>query len=103
MNHFDQYNMKLSQFKFRLPDDQIAQFPSPYRDEAKLLVLHRKSGKIEHKHVKDLVDYFGENDVFVFNDAKVFPARLYAKKDKTLANIEIFLLRELNHNFRKSC
>lgn len=100
MNHFDQYNMKLSQFKFRLPDDQIAQFPSPYRDEAKLLVLHRKSGKIEHKQVKDLVDYFGENDVFVFNDAKVFPARLYAKKDKTLANIEIFLLRELNHNFR---
>jgi len=100
MNHFDQYNMKLSQFKFRLPDEQIAQFPSPYRDEAKLLVLHRKSGEIEHKLVKDVVAYFGEGDVFVFNDTKVFPARLYAKKEKTMANIEIFLLRELNHDMR---
>ncbi len=100
MNHFDQYNMKLSQFKFRLPDEQIAQFPNPYRDEARMLVLHRKNGEIEHKRVKDTVDYFGEGDVFVFNDTKVFPARLYAKKEKTLANIEIFLLRELNHDLR---
>jgi len=100
MNHFDQYNMKLSQFRFRLPDEQIAQFPSPYRDEARLLVLHRKSGKIEHKLVKDVVDYFGEGDIFVLNDTKVFPARLYAQKEKTMANIEIFLLRELNHNLR---
>jgi len=100
MNHFDQYNMKLSQFKFRLPDEQIAQFPSPYRDEARMLVVHRKSGEIEHKLVKDVVDYFGEGDVFVLNDTKVFPARLYAKKEKTMANIEIFLLRELNHDLR---
>jgi len=100
MNHFDQYNMKLSQFKFRLPEEQIAQFPSPYRDEARLLVLHRKSGEIEHKTVKDVVTYFGEGDVFVLNDTKVFPARLYAKKEKTMANIEIFLLRELNHDLR---
>jgi len=100
MNHFDQYNMKLSQFKFRLPDNQIAQFPSPYRDEARLLVLHRKSGAIEHKVVKDVVNYFGDGDIFVFNDTKVFPARLYAKKEKTMANIEIFLLRELNHEMR---
>ncbi|MCQ2310325.1 MAG: tRNA preQ1(34) S-adenosylmethionine ribosyltransferase-isomerase QueA [Paludibacteraceae bacterium] len=92
--------MKLSQFKFRLPDEQIAQFPNPYRDEARMLVLHRKSGEIEHKQVKDTISYFGEGDVFVFNDTKVFPARLYAKKEKTMANIEIFLLRELNHDLR---
>lgn len=100
MNHFDQYNMKLSQFKFRLPEELIAQYPSPYREDARLMVLHRKSGEIEHKQVRDLVAYFGEGDVFVFNDTKVFPARLYAKKEKTMANIEIFLLRELNHNLR---
>lgn len=100
MNHFDQYNMKLSQFKFRLPEEQIAQFPNPYRDEARMLVLHRKTGEIEHKQVKDTISYFGEGDVFVFNDTKVFPARLYAKKEKTMANIEIFLLRELNHDLR---
>lgn len=100
MNHFDQFNMKLSQFKFRLPDEQIAQFPNPDRDEARMLVLHRKTGEIEHKHVKDTIAYFGEGDVFIFNDTQVFPARLYAKKEKTMANIEIFLLRELNHDLR---
>ncbi|MBQ0076040.1 MAG: tRNA preQ1(34) S-adenosylmethionine ribosyltransferase-isomerase QueA [Bacteroidales bacterium] len=92
--------MKLSQFKFRLPEELIAQYPSPYREDARLMVLHRKSGEIEHKLVRDMVAYFGEGDVFVFNDTKVFPARLYAKKEKTMANIEIFLLRELNHNLR---
>ncbi|MCQ2348417.1 MAG: tRNA preQ1(34) S-adenosylmethionine ribosyltransferase-isomerase QueA [Paludibacteraceae bacterium] len=92
--------MKLSQFKFRLPDEQIAQFPNPDRDEARMLVLHRKSGEIEHKKVKDTISYFGEGDVFIFNDTQVFPARLYAKKEKTMANIEIFLLRELNHDLR---
>lgn len=92
--------MKLSQFKFRLPDEQIAQFPNPDRDEARMLVLHRKTGEIEHKHVKDTIAYFGEGDVFIFNDTQVFPARLYAKKEKTMANIEIFLLRELNHDLR---
>lgn len=89
--------MKLSQFKFTLPQDQIAQYPIPYRDDARLLVLHRKSGKIEHKQVKDLVEYFDEGDVFVLNDTSVFPARLYASKEKTMARIEVFLLRELSH------
>lgn len=92
--------MKLSQFKFRLPEEQIAQFPSSYPEDARMLVLHRKNGKIEHKNVRDIVEYFGENDLFVFNDTQVFPARLFAKKEKTLANIEVFLLRELNHATR---
>jgi len=92
--------MKLSQFKFKLPDELIAQYPASYPDEARMLVLHRKTGAIEHKIVKDLVDYFGEGDLFIFNDTKVFPARLFGKKEKTLANIEVFLLRELNHATR---
>lgn len=92
--------MKLSQFKFKLPDELIAQYPVHYRDEARLMVLHRKSGEIEHMQVKDMVSLFGENDLFIFNDTKVFPARMYAKKEKTLANIEVFLLRELNHEMR---
>lgn len=92
--------MRLSQFKFNLPQDLIAQHPAPFRDEARMLVLHRKSGEIEHKLVKDVVDYFDDGDLFVFNDTKVFPARLYAIKEKTLANIEVFLLRELNHENR---
>ena len=85
--------MKLSQFKFKVSDEQIAQYPRHYRDEARLLVLHRKNGEIEHMLVKDLVPLFGEGDLFIFNDTKVFPARMYAKKEKTLANIEVFLLR----------
>ena len=92
--------MKLSQFKFKLPDELIAQYPVHYRDEARLMVLHRKSGEIEHMQVKDMVSLFGENDLFIFNDTKVFPARMYAKKEKTLANIEVFLLRELNREMR---
>ncbi len=92
--------MKLSQFRFRLPEEQLAQFPTPYREDARMLVLHRSSGDIEHKTVKDLPGYFDEGDVFVFNNTKVFPARMYAQKEKTLANIEIFLLRELNHDLR---
>ena len=93
-------DMKLSQFKFELPEEQIAQFPASYRDEARLLVLHRKSGEIEHKVVTDMVNYFNEGDLFVFNDTKVFPARLWGHKEKTNALIEVFLLRELNHNSR---
>lgn len=89
--------MRLSNFKFRLPEELIAQFPSPYRDDARLMVLHRKTGEIEHKKVSDAANYFDEGDLFVFNDTATFPARLYAKKEKTLANIEIFLLRELHH------
>ena len=93
-------DMKLSQFKFKLPEELIAQFPASYRDEARMLVLHRKTGEIEHKKVSDLVEYFDENDLFVFNDTKVFPARLWAHKEKTNALIEVFLLRELNHKSR---
>lgn len=92
--------MKLSQFKFNLPNELIAQHPLPYRDDARLLVLHRKTGAIEHKSMNDIVGYFSEGDLFVFNDTKVFPARLYATKEKTNANIEVFLLRELSHENR---
>ncbi len=92
--------MKLSQFKFKLPDELIAQYPSVYPEDARMLVLHRKKGTIEHKTVRDVVDYFGEGDLFILNDTKVFPARLYGKKEKTLASIEIFLLRELNAETR---
>lgn len=92
--------MKLSNFKFKLPEEQIAQFPSRFRDEARLLVLHSKTGKIEHKMMNDLASYFDEDDLVIANDTKVFPARLYAQKEKTLANIEVFLLRELQHENR---
>ena len=92
--------MKLSQFNFQLPQDRIAQYPAPYRDEARLMVLHRKSGQIEHKIFKDILDYFDDKDVFIFNDTKVFPARLYGNKEKTGARIEVFLLRELNPDMR---
>ena len=92
--------MRLSDFKFKLPEELIAQFPSRFRDEARMLVLHAKTGKIEHKYVSDLASYFDEGDIIVANDTKVFPARLYAKKEKTNANIEVFLLRELQHENR---
>ena len=92
--------MRLSDFKFKLPEELIAQFPSRFRDEARMLVLHAKTGEIEHKYVSDLASYFDEGDIIVANDTKVFPARLYAKKEKTNANIEVFLLRELQHENR---
>ncbi|MCR5050825.1 MAG: S-adenosylmethionine:tRNA ribosyltransferase-isomerase [Paludibacteraceae bacterium] len=92
--------MKLSQFRFRLPEEQIAQYPTVYRDDSRLLVLHRKNGEIEHKKVNEMVDFFDEGDLFIFNDSKVFPARLYGHKEKTNALIEVFLLRELNHRSR---
>ncbi|WP_018337574.1 tRNA preQ1(34) S-adenosylmethionine ribosyltransferase-isomerase QueA [Butyricimonas synergistica] len=92
--------MKLSKFKYKLPPELIALHPTPNRDEARLMVLDRKTGKIEHKVFKDVIDYFGEKDVFVFNDSKVFPARLYGNKEKTGAEIEVFLLRELNPELR---
>ncbi len=88
--------MKLSQFKFNLQDEQIAKFPSRYRDESRLLVVHRDSDKLEHLLFKDVLNYFNEHDFFIFNDSKVFPARLYGSKEKTGAKIEVFLLRELN-------
>ena len=92
--------MRLSDFKFKLPEELIAQFPSRFRDEARMLVLHAKTGEIEHKYVSDLASYFDEGDIIVANDTKVFPARLYAKKEKTNANIEVFLFRELNRELR---
>jgi S-adenosylmethionine:tRNA ribosyltransferase-isomerase len=92
--------MKLSKFKFKLPDELIAQYPSKHRDESRLMVVHRKTGEIEHKTFKDLLEYFSEKDLFIFNDTKVFPARLYGNKEKTGAQIEVFLLRELNHEMR---
>ena len=88
--------MKLSEFKFELPQNLIANRPAENRDESRLMVLHRDSGKIEHKIFKDVVEYFGEGDVLVGNDTMVFPARLYGRKEKTGAKIEVFLLRELN-------
>lgn len=88
--------MKLSQFDFHLPEELISLHPPKYRDESRLLVLHKKTGEIEHKIFKDIKDYFQENDLIVFNDTKVFPARLYGNKEKTGAQIEVFLLRELN-------
>ncbi len=92
--------MRLCQFRFKLPENLIAQFPAPYRDDARLMVLHRKTGQIEHKSLPELVNYFNEGDLFVFNDSKVFPARLWGHKEKTNALIEVFLLRELNHKTR---
>lgn len=88
--------MKLSDFKFDVPKKLISLYPTENRDESRLMVLNRKTGQIEHKIFKDIVEYFGEGDVFVTNDTKVFPARLYGNKEKTGAEIEVFLLRELN-------
>ena len=88
--------MKLSQFKFKLPEELIAQYPSENRDECRLMVVDTKTGEISHHIFKEIIDYFDEGDVIVFNDTKVFPARLYGNKEKTGACIEVFLLRELN-------
>jgi S-adenosylmethionine:tRNA ribosyltransferase-isomerase len=91
---------KLSQFNFNLPKELVAQYPSTERDESRLMVLHRSTGKIEHKVFKDLLQYFNEGDVMIFNNTKVFAARLFGQKEKTGAKIEVFLLRELNHSAR---
>ena len=92
--------MKLSQFKFNLPESLIAHSPSDVRDESRLMVLHRDSGKIEHKIFKDVLDYFDNKDVMILNNTKVFPARMYGNKEKTGATIEVFLLRELNKELK---
>ncbi len=92
--------MKLSQFKFRLTEEQIARYPAPNRDESRLMVLHRATGTIEHRLFKEILDYFDEHDLFVFNDTRVFPALLYGNKEKTGAKIEVFLLRELDEEHR---
>lgn len=88
--------MKLSQFKFRLPEELIAQQPTGERDEARLMVVNRKDGSIEHHQFKEIINYFDEGDLFVYNDSMVFPALLYGNKEKTGARIEVFLLRELS-------
>ena len=88
--------MKLSQFRFDLPLNLIAQNPTKRREDSRMMVVHRKTGQIENKHFKDIIDYFDDKDVFVVNNTKVFPARMYGRKEKTGAKIEVFLLRELN-------
>lgn len=88
--------MKLSQFKFKLPADLIAQYPSENRDECRLMVVNSRTGEITHHIFKEVINYFEEGDVMIFNNTKVFPARLYGNKEKTGACIEVFLLRELN-------
>ena len=92
--------MKLSQFRFHLPTELIANHPTKQRDDINMMVLDRKNQSIEHKHFKDILDYFGDGDVFIINNTKVFPARLYGEKEKTGAKIEVFLLRELNRESR---
>ena len=92
--------MKLSQFKFNLPESLVAHTPAATRDESRLMVLHKDSGKIEHKVFKDILDYFDDKDVMILNNTKVFPARMYGNKEKTGATIEVFLLRELNKELR---
>ena len=88
--------MKLSQFRFDLPLNLIAQHPTKKREESRMMVVHRKTGEIENRHFRDIMEYFDDKDVFVVNNTKVFPARLYGNKEKTGAKIEVFLLRELN-------
>lgn len=92
--------MKLSNFTYELPKDLLAEYPSDQRDESRLMVLHRDTQKIEHKLFKDIIDYFDDGDSFILNNTKVFPARLMGNKEKTGANIEVFLLRELSQDQR---
>ncbi|MEG1611096.1 MAG: tRNA preQ1(34) S-adenosylmethionine ribosyltransferase-isomerase QueA [Alistipes sp.] len=92
--------MKLSQYGYDFSPEMLAKYPAENRDESRLMVVNRAKGTIEHRVFKDILDYFSEKDMFVFNDTKVFPARLYGNKEKTGAEIEIFLLRELNRELR---
>ncbi|MCS5663503.1 MAG: tRNA preQ1(34) S-adenosylmethionine ribosyltransferase-isomerase QueA [Flavobacteriales bacterium] len=92
--------MKLSHFSYELPEELLAKRPTKNRDESRLMVVHRDTGKIEHRQFKDLIDYFDNQDVIILNNTKVFPARMYGNKEKTGARIEVFLLRELNEDNR---
>lgn len=94
------FSMKLSHFNFNLPKELLAEFPAENRDESRLMVVNRAAKTIEHKMFKDIIDYFDDGDVFIINNTKVFPARLYGNKEKTGARIEVFLLRELNSEQR---
>ncbi|MBQ5679796.1 MAG: tRNA preQ1(34) S-adenosylmethionine ribosyltransferase-isomerase QueA [Rikenellaceae bacterium] len=92
--------MKLSQYGYSFSPEMLAKYPTDNRDDSRLMVVNRAKGTIEHKTFKDVIDYFDANDIFIFNNTKVFPARLYGNKEKTGAEIEIFLLRELNREQR---
>ena len=92
--------MKLSQYGYEFSPEMLAKYPADNRDESRLMVINRATGTIEHRIFKDIIEYFDEEDLFLFNDTKVFPARLYGNKEKTGAEIEIFLLRELNSDLR---
>ncbi|MCL2560776.1 MAG: tRNA preQ1(34) S-adenosylmethionine ribosyltransferase-isomerase QueA [Rikenellaceae bacterium] len=92
--------MKLSQYTYPFSPDMLAMYPTDNRDDSRLMVVRRKTGEIEHRDFKDILEYFNADDVFIFNDTKVFPARLYGNKEKTGAEIEVFLLRELNRDLR---
>ncbi len=92
--------MKLSQYTYPFTPELLAKYPVENRDESRLLVVNRKTGKIEHRIFKDVIDYFGADDIYILNNTKVFPARLYGNKEKTGAEIEIFLLRELNPDLK---
>lgn len=92
--------LRVSDFKFHLPEALIASRPTKERDESRLMILHKSDGSIEHKVFKDIIDYYGKDDCFVFNDTKVIPARLYGSKEKNDAIIEVFLLRELNESIK---
>lgn len=92
--------MKLSQYNYPFTPELLAKYPASNRDESRLMVVNRRTGKIEHKVFKDIIDYFDADDVFIINNTRVFPARLYGNKEKTGAEIEIFLLRELNRDLK---
>ena len=92
--------MKLAEFRFDLPQSLIALYPPENRGDSRMMVVHKKTGQIEHRMFKDIIDYFDDGDVMVTNNTKVFPARLYGNKEKTGAKIEVFLLRELNREHR---
>ena len=92
--------MKLSQFKFNLPHDLIAMYPPKEREDARMMVLHRDTQTIEHKTFRDILEYCNAGDLFVINNSRVFPARLYGEKEKTGAKIEVMLLRELDEESR---
>lgn len=92
--------MKRSEFDYDYPKELVAEYPAEPRDSCRLMVLHREDQTIEHRSFEDLPEYYDEGDVMVINDTKVYPARLYGKKKKTGADIEVFLLRELNPESR---
>ena len=87
---------KLAEFEFPLPGKYISQYPSQRRDHAKLMVLHKDTKKIEHRKIFNISDYIRKNDLILFNNTKVYPARLYATKDRSSSKVEVFLLRELS-------